>query len=270
MTEFVPLLVLAAAVGLVDVWRRVDGRSRRVRGSTVTAVAVVGAFCLAANLAASSAPTDAIAWDGDRARSYVELQQSISDVTGHPLDENVVRGERLPERAPADRLFVVGDCAGLYLSTGDKDGPWVPIELPETDLNVIFHERVSERGRVPLVTVGGEASSTVSIETGRSGRIRFRADENYGYPNLYFPSASKWMPLQVGRTYRVGVATDAGLHRFSVTVDGHRVIDRRPLPDGPLVVHARADAADGASPALTVVEKSGPEPTLCRSLIATK
>ena len=52
--------------------------------------------------------------------NYVEAQNSISDVTGHPLEANVVRGSSLPPWAPADQLYVIGDCDGLYISNGEN------------------------------------------------------------------------------------------------------------------------------------------------------
>ena len=36
----------------------------------------------------------------------------------NPLAQNVVHGNSLPIYAPADRLFVIGSCAGLYISDG--------------------------------------------------------------------------------------------------------------------------------------------------------
>jgi hypothetical protein len=266
VTEFVPLLVLAAVVGLADVWRRVDRRSRCVRGSTVTAVAAVGAFCLAANLGASSEPTDAIAWEGGRARSYVELQRSISDITGHPLDENVVRGEHLPQHAPAGRLFVLGDCDGLYLSTGDKYGPWIPVERKETDFGITFHEP-PERGLIPLVTIGRDRPSNVSVEGDGTGRIRFRIDDPYGYPNLFVRVPTRWTRVRPDRPYRIGVTVDTALHRFSVTQDGREVLGAVTSADERQVVPWLRSTEPAGPPApLSVVKMRAPEPTLCRSL----
>jgi hypothetical protein len=270
MTEFIPVLVVASALGLVDVWRRVDGRGRRARVWAFTAVGVLGFFGVTANLLIASAPADSVAWEGHRVRSYVKLQQSISDITGHPLDDNIVRATRLPDYAPADKLVVVGDCNSLYLSTGETEHPWIPVELGETDLRVTLRGPMTSRERVPLVTLGADPYAILSVESDGRGRIRFRVDDTYPYPYLFARSSTDWMRASQDRTHRVRVVTDQELHQFAVSVDGERVSERRLLPPGPQVVHDRPVDRTGAPAPLTVQERRPPENNLCRSLTGSK
>jgi hypothetical protein len=265
-TEFIPLLVVAGALGVVDVWRRVDGRSRRAVRGAVAVVVALGVFSVVANVLVASAPTEQIAWQGDRARRYVELQQSISDVTGHPLDGNVARGAHLPKYAPADQLFVVGDCDGLYMSIGETEHTWVPVELSQTNVGVTLHRLLADGERIPLATFGGDPSATASVEGDGKGRIRFRVDDTLVYPYLFARNSTKWIRVDLDRTYRLRVVTDDELHRFAVSVDGERVAHRRILPIGPHVVHATSSEPSPDSPPLTVVERPSPELDLCRSL----
>ncbi|HVA09964.1 MAG TPA: hypothetical protein VNG12_24830, partial [Acidimicrobiales bacterium] len=87
LADFVPLLVLASAIGLVDVWRRLEPDRRRIRLLTLAIVTVVGLFEIAANVGMAVTPQST--WTGSQVLRYVEFQKSMSDLTGHPLAENV-------------------------------------------------------------------------------------------------------------------------------------------------------------------------------------
>jgi hypothetical protein len=43
---------------------------------------------------------------------------SLSDITGHPINQQIKQGFPLPYWAPAGQIFVVGNCAGLSVSSG--------------------------------------------------------------------------------------------------------------------------------------------------------
>ena len=54
-----------------------------------------------------------------RHADYVEFQNSISDVTGHPLRAIVIQAHRRPVAwAPRGQLYIVGNCSALYISNG--------------------------------------------------------------------------------------------------------------------------------------------------------
>ena len=55
LADFVPFLVLASAVALADIWRRLDGGRRPLRLMTAGIIAVVGVFTISANV--GMAPT---------------------------------------------------------------------------------------------------------------------------------------------------------------------------------------------------------------------
>ena len=117
LADFLPFLILASAVGLVDICWRFERSQRRTRALVLAVLSLLGMFSIAANfgIAISPSPT----WATVQAQNYVEFQKSISDVTGHPLTAHVMRGRRLPiSWAPRDQLFVVGDCSALYISNG--------------------------------------------------------------------------------------------------------------------------------------------------------
>jgi MFS family permease len=269
LADFVPLLILAGAVGLVDLWRRAEGRDKRMRAGALLTVAALALFGLAANLGVVI-QTQHLAFEGERVRNYVELQQSISDVTGHPLNDNVVRGARLPRWAPADQLFVVGNCAGLYISTGEHEFPqWLLVERGpghRHNFDVVYNE--VDRGRVPLVTVGEDPPITVWMEdypVAYTRWLRFRVDGLSGR-NVISRSAS----LKPGRTYRISVVTDTALDRVSVAVNGEQVLDERLKLSLPAVAHSSTSQPGGQPLPVSVVERPTRLPGLCRSLAGSK
>ena len=117
LADFVPLLVLGSSVGAVDIWARLQGQHRGSR--VVVACLFVGVALLevAANTAAAVTPSDT--WTPQQTAHYVQAQQWVSDLTGHPLAANVELGYGLPNWAPADRLFVEGYCDRIYISDGE-------------------------------------------------------------------------------------------------------------------------------------------------------
>ena len=59
MADFMPLLpVLASMIGIIDVWRRLDGRPRRTRSLALGIFASIAIYSIAANLAISAWPVE--------------------------------------------------------------------------------------------------------------------------------------------------------------------------------------------------------------------
>jgi hypothetical protein len=112
--DFLPLLMLAGMIGTVDVWRRLAGKGRRIRVVTVAALSVLALFGAAANL--GLAVTPATDWTQGQLVRYVEAQRAFSDITGHPLSHDVVRGDSYPRSAPMGQLFIKGRCDALYVA----------------------------------------------------------------------------------------------------------------------------------------------------------
>ncbi len=138
--DFLPLLMLAGMIGTVDVWRRLAGRRRRTRLSVVIGIVVLALFGAAANM--GLAVTPATDWTQGQLVRYVEAQRAFSDITGHPLSRDVVRGSSYPRPAPMGQLFIEGSCSALYVA--DQVPPsglyipnliWLPVErAPHTPI----------------------------------------------------------------------------------------------------------------------------------------
>jgi hypothetical protein len=117
LADFLPLLIVGAAVGAVSIWARLRDRPRRARVVVAFLFAGIALLEVVANTALAVTPADT--WSPVQTLHYVEAQQRVSDLTGHPLADNVELGYALPNWAPADRLFVVGYCDAVWISDGE-------------------------------------------------------------------------------------------------------------------------------------------------------
>jgi hypothetical protein len=263
--DFVPLLVVAAAVGFADLWRRAAARDRPVRVGLTAAVVGLALVGVVTNLALAYTAAR-LAPPGDQAAAYVRLQADVSDRMGHPLERRVVHGDVLPPAGAPDELFVVGDCAAMYLSTGETYGtPWIPLERTEAggrhDATVRFGTS-GPGSRVPLLVVGdGDAVTTVWVEGVDGDHVRFGVDD----PT--FGVVGDTVAIDPSRVYDLRIIADPQLHDLNVTLDGTRVVaalfgntGAQAVPTGP---------HPGSSlPELQLTVVPAPEPTLCRRLTA--
>jgi hypothetical protein len=278
VADFLPFLILASAVGMVDIWRRLAGRSRRVCALTLAILTAIAAFETAANVGIASDPQGE--WSSQQTLHYVQFQKSVSDVTGHALAANVVHGDSLPIYAPADRLFVIGSCAGLYISDGwslkNSQSPvlnavnlqteWKQVELgPDAchRLDITFHGPVTAIGaNVPLLTIGTRSVSTVALQPYGADEIRFSFEGPLG---TVFGAP---LHIQVSRTYRVTILTDANVHVLSVTSQQGELLSGFLFSHGPVLVHTYQSLPEQPPVSISVADSTGPPPnmSLCRSL----
>jgi hypothetical protein len=243
LADLLPFLFLAASVGVADLWRRLAGSSSRIRITWGFVIIAAVLFSVVANVAIASTPADVGAWTGSRVQSYVQTQEDLSGLTGNPIAANVIKGTVLPTNsAPADKLFVLGNCEGLFLSNGERYDSWIPVSLgPPLDnqFAVSFSGPVSGRREVPLVAFGRDLVSTVSLEyQGRMMRLTF--------DDPLFPFESRWMPVTFGKRYLIDVSADIPLHNLAITVNGQSVIPEIAqvmISSGEVQVNPRPDGA---------------------------
>ncbi len=125
LADFMPLLMLAAMIGMVDVWNRIDARSRTTRTFVPVVAAVLAWFGLWANMAFAITPWGT--WNSVQASNFLNVQRTASDVTGHPLDHKVVIGTGFPDPAALGTLFVKGHCSALYVAYVTVRPTFVPM-----------------------------------------------------------------------------------------------------------------------------------------------
>jgi hypothetical protein len=276
--DFVPFLALASAVALADIWRRLEGRTHWVRAGALAIIGLLALFSIAANVGMAVVP-NSDEWDMTQTLNFVEAQHSISDVTGHTLEANVVRGSSLPPWGPAGQLYIIGNCDGLYISSGEsyatvpseqfQRATWMPVERGHGFVHTfrITVARAVSGGpeSTPLVDAGKTTVDVSATPTAsRDDVVLSFSLDGQGRPlqGISFPAAA-------GSSHTVVVTTDPVKHQVEVTLDGASALSF-PLLDGqPISAAAVPSTPHGSSPLLTVINEtaSSPEPTLCQSLI---
>jgi hypothetical protein len=274
LADFLPFLVLAAMIGLVDVWSRMDGRSRRWRAVTLGVVTVLALLGIWANFGAAVAPTSL--WTPAQALRYVNAERALG---GGALGSVVEHGPSLPTFAPSGTIFAVGDCSGLYVSTGISYSTvpgqqlehltWIPVEQGpgiNHTMTVEFNRTVRAGDR-PVVLLTYGPSSLVLEPTG-TDRVRFVV-EHAGAPSVHWPPTSTAsVPVVPHTVYGVVAMTDPNMKE--ILAGGMGVgVEHYLAGDGPaVVVTTPASSGNDAGP-VTVTDIS-PAPSsmsLCRSLV---
>jgi hypothetical protein len=280
LADFVPFLVLAAAVAMADIWRRMEGRTRRFRIGTFTVITLVALFTIAANIGIGITPNEE--WTTPQVLAYVKTQKAFSDITGHPIEANVVRGTQLPPWAPAGQLYVIGACDGLYISNGESYATvpeqqftrttWMAVERGHLFQHTFsVTARHASPGGTPLVPLVSSGSSTVSITTDPSTEpgdveVRFWLTGQGGGAKP-FHSSPVLMPI--GTSDKAVIVTDPAKHYVEVLIRGNPFMSDTMTNIGPITVHPIRTGPGGLTSALSVtdVTAASPQPTLCRSLI---
>ena len=115
MADFMPFLILAGGIGLIDLWRRFAGRRPRARSYLLGGVALLAAFSVAANVATAIEPN--AQFNTYQFRAYLAAQERFSIQS---VSSTIRHGANLPYYAPAGQMYEVGNCSGLYYSTGES------------------------------------------------------------------------------------------------------------------------------------------------------
>ncbi len=280
LADFMPLLILASAVAMADIWRRLDGKRRGVRIGSVVTIGVVGLFSIAANFGATITPNDSS--NDSQVANYVSFQHDVSQLVGGNFGKHVSRGSELPAYAPGDQLFIVGNCDGLYISNGESYSTvpsqqyerqtWVPVERGpnfERTFDITFNRLHSgPDATVPLVS-STRTSLLVSV-------LPYRGTRAWVVFSMHGPgrrSSYGQTKVASGSTLRVTVITDSAMHVADISVDGSDVFSA-PLSDpGPFSPDTQRSTT-GGTPAGPVGHEHDvviaasalcqPEPLSCR------
>ncbi len=272
--DFVPFLALASAVGMADIFRRLEGRRRRVRLSALGVIGLVALFSIAANIGMGIVPNEE--WTSTQAVNYVSAQKAVSDLTGHPLQGRVVRGTSLPPWAPAGQLYVIGHCSGLYISNGESYSTvpsqqytrttWLTVQLGRPFQHnfrlTVNVPRTTTRESVPLLKTGKYTAT--AIETPISQQLVDMTFAITGGPKKLVEAAS--FVVNTGTTHAVVVTTDPVKHALGVQMDGVARVSST-FTDGHVHVAPITSPSQARSNVLVVQREPTPRPTLCLSLI---
>jgi hypothetical protein len=270
--DFVPFLALASAVGLADVFRRLENRKRPVRVGVLAVIAVGALFSIIANIGMAVVPNEE--WSTTQVLNYVRAQKAVSDLTGNPLQSNVVRGNALPTIGPAGQLYVIGNCDGLYISNGENYSTvpseqynrttWMTVELGEPFQHTFqLHVQSAKSGgteTVPLVQSGKYEVAVNMAPTNNPGRVWLWFDVLGSGGTMHGP----YFEVDAGTTHAVVVTTDPQKHQFGAAFDGEVYLAATSKIAQP--IHVVAPASTPSTSALSATT-TPTRPTLCQSLI---
>ena len=221
LADFLPFLVLASAIALVDLFRRAAKRSRRLRVLLLVSIVVTGAFCVAANIGASLESLNI--WTSAQAIRFVEAQRSLSL---EPLASTVARGPVLPYWAPTGQIFDVNDCGGLYLSSGvdyhTSPGQnlqhltWTPMEQAGGINHAITMTLTQPAGELrSVIPILRHGRTTVLLEPSGAQTLQVAVIHAGNAPS-WPPSVSPPFVVQPHRLITIMVMTDPYMHSIEV------------------------------------------------------
>jgi hypothetical protein len=269
--DFLPFLIIASFVGLVDLWRRLGGRSRKLRLSLLGAVIVLGVYGIVANVASASTPNND--WNRAQTLHYVEAQKSLSDSTGNPIVGNIQRGSALPLWAPADKLFIVGDCQALYVSNGmdySHNSPqqayehagWMAVQYGPRivyDVSLTLRAPIDQiKGRVPILTVGHDI---IWMKAAGPNAVRFGLED----PN--FTTTGPPADLLQNFTYPFELDVDPYLRWLTLSTFGNTFLSAE-WRHGPGQPVSAVPPTAGTYPYTIAVAEPVQDVGLCRSLLS--
>jgi hypothetical protein len=178
----------------------------------------------------------------DHRAELVRFQYDTAPLLGER--PQVGRGDELPPPEPAERFFVIGDCAATYWSKGET---WEPVErMPEGGRFVLdLTLPAAFRGEAELVS-----TLDVVVEDDGEGaaRIRFRHGDDESPAYAYTP----------GEPMRLDIVVDRRLGYVNVRRDGRMLFE--PFYDGPSIDPELGDDVPG------VVELVPRQPSACRAV----
>ena len=220
MADVLPLLVVAGAVGLVDIWRRAGGRTRNTRAFLVGAVAVLG--CV--QRGGQRGPVDYARWAVDirtgrpvrvdsASVSPVSLAAGIKRVrhAGLCSGRRTVRGGRL-----RGHVSVHGCSFKAVPGQQIQHFGWIPVEQgPGIDHTVAFKFNVPvQRLRaVPLVTYG--PTKVVLMPNGRRS-VPTASGERWSAHDHVALELIPLIPMAPNVEYQFTVMTDPYLHSIRI------------------------------------------------------
>ncbi len=279
--DMMPLVIPAAGIGLIDIWRRLEGRSRKARSRTLAVIVVLAVYGVLVNIAVAAWPVSQ--WTPTQSANFISIQRrlSIESVGAHTHT-----GSRLPYWAPAGEIFAVNHCSGLYLSTGNalRNNPgqwiqhytWMPVEQsPSYTQKFGFTFNRPERYLTQPVTLMTYGAASLVLQPHGKGQVHITLEHsgtNIGWP----PATGFTIPIDLlHEQYQVTVTTDPNLNSMTVMWYGEKMIAHFVAGDGPAVVQSTPPSPPGEPvPVVTVALVPTPAPAspmaLCHSLVGKR
>lgn len=159
-SEFVPGLVVGAAVTTIAVGGWLSSRPRVLSVIFVGAFAALTVFSLTAQMVVGYTIA-ATTYKGPALESYLSNQVAVSGSTAS-YKRLVTQSDGLPLGGKADDLWIRGDCDALYFNTGEAADPWFLVQERDTAVVVRTGSAVAP-GLYPLLRDTEESDNTVDL-----------------------------------------------------------------------------------------------------------
>jgi hypothetical protein len=273
LADFMPFLIVASGIGLIEIWRRFEGRSSKARGVVLGVVTVITAYCVFANTAIAVAPSEQ--FTQSQVQAFVSAEQSLSATS---LADSVQHGDSLPNWAPYGQLFMVGNCSGLYFSSGITEAnvpglqadhyTWIPVEQnPAFQRNITFTFNHPGKDFTKSVTLMTYGAARLVLEPAGTGYFRVTILHS-GTPIKWPYTDTIRKPISVlHEPFDLEVTADPNLHQMQVLWFNTYFVTHFVAGSGPPVVHVTPKNPGAPLPEVSV----GTQPvtstmSLCRSL----
>ena len=280
IADFMPFFIIASAVGMIEVWRLLEGRSRRARGWALGGLFALATYGVAANVAVAAWPVPQ--FTQTQTTGFVQAQQSLSLGS---LGASVRTGESLPYWGPSGELFAVNHCSGLYLSSGDDSSSvpgqqiehytWMPVEQnPAFTREIAFTFNRPVRLLTHPVTLMTYGRASLVLVPVQPGSVRLVL-ENSG-TSIAWPPAHGWiLPITYLHSQsRFTVTVDPNLRALILTWYGWQYLDHYIAGRGPIIVRTTPQPPPGTTPVITVANVPTAKPShpmaLCHSLVGDR
>ena len=230
LADFVPVLVVGAALGVpvVAVWAGASTRRRRATVAATAALLVV-AFAVNAGLAVLARYVYLLPTPGER-RDFVAAQYDLHGALGGGRPPSVVELDDLGAPAADGTVAILGDCDGLFRSDGTE---WAPLELRPGGTR-----RVVVEGASPGPVVSGDGWQIVLEQAGAERRLVYEGTDRL-----------VGRPIDGTGVVTVDVRMLPETATVQADVDGERSLDVFAQPTGgPLVVAPGWTARLGDAP----------------------
>jgi hypothetical protein len=273
LADFMPFFIVAGGIGLIEIWRRLEGRSPKVRGSVVGIVALVAAYCVAANFAIAVAPNEQMTQS--QVQDFVSTEESLSLTS---LAASVHHATSLPDWAPYGQLDIVGNCSGLYFASGISETnvpgllidhyTWIPVEQdPRFTRQIWFTFNHPGKYFTKPVTLMTYGAARLVLEPAGPGH--FKVVLQHSGTSVSWPeTTSVTKPISLlHEPFQLEVTTDPNLHEIVVLWFGTYFITHYIAGTGPPIVHTTPKTPGKPLPEVSVANVPyGSSMSLCRSL----
>jgi hypothetical protein len=261
-SEFVPAFVLGGAITTA----LLCGFLARRPAWRAPALAVMGIGATFSILAQMSTGTTAEAFvhRGDLLERYVQWQHDVSPGAQSRLVSQI---HGLPEGGKTDDLAILGDCQKLYINTGDRYEPWLPVQDRDRLLVLNAVNGKLRPGRADLVHVTGNQDEGVRVEVNGHHQMRFVTVNGSGR------ARGGWFDLPTDGEVRLGIRDLIALGYFQFTSTPGGPVGFLPSVyfdeqwnSVPALLTVTADQAELARLGLRLEQKPGLPMSLCQEL----